>query len=125
MKTRYVVILVIIATVCFAIFYYQFTYNVDTSILINETQVSENGTITGFLIDAHGKGVPNKTIYYHPAGNEKTSFSKVTTDKNGMFKIENVKGFPESGNNNYYGDISFNGEGQFNPSKSNQVIIVS
>ena len=69
MDKKYLIILGIICIACFSIFFYQFTNSVDTFIVINETEVSENGTVTGFLI----------------------------------------------GSNNYYGDISFKGEGEFNP----------
>ena len=93
MDKKYLIILGIICIACFSIFFYQFTNSVDTFIVINKTEVSENGTVTGFLMDAYARGIENKSI----------------------FKIENVKNMPESGSNNYYGDISFKGEGEFNP----------
>lgn len=115
MDKKYLIILGIICIVCFSIFFYQFTNSVDTFIVINETEVSENGTVTGFLMDAYARGIENKTIQYHKAGDDRHVHSNVTTGKDGLFKIENVKNMPESGSNNYYGDISFNGEGEFNP----------
>ena len=113
MKTKYLIILVAVMIVCFAIFAYQFTSSVDTFIVINETEVSENGTITGYLMDAYARGVENKTITYHQAGDNQSQKVSLMTGANGIFKIENVKNVPESGSNNYYGDFSFNGEGEF------------
>jgi hypothetical protein len=115
MDKKYLIILIIIGIACFSIFFYQFTNSVDTFIVINETEVAENGTISGFLMDAYARGVENKTIYYHKAGDNKNTLSNVTTGKDGSFKIENVKYVPESNDNNYYGDITFKGEGEFNP----------
>ena len=113
MKTKYLIILGVVMIICFAIFAYQFTSSVDTFIVINETEVSENGTITGYLMDAYARGVANKTISYHQAGDNQSQRVSVMTDSNGIFKIENVNNVPESGSNNYYGDFSFNGEGEF------------
>ena len=115
MDKKYLIILGIICIVCFSIFFYQFTNSVDTFIVINETEVSENGTVTGFLMDAYARGIENKTIQYHKAGDDRHVHSNVTTGKDGLFKIENVKNMPESGSNNYYGDSSFKGEGEVNP----------
>lgn len=115
MDKKYLIILGIIAITCFSIFFYQFTNSVDTFIVINKTEVSENGTVTGFLMDAYARGIENKSIHYHKAGDDRHVLSNVTTGKDGIFKIENVKNMPESGSNNYYGDISFKGEGEFNP----------
>ncbi|WP_407421878.1 hypothetical protein [Methanobrevibacter sp.] len=113
MKTKYLIILGVAMIICFAIFAYQFTSSVDTFIVINETQVSENGTITGYLMDAYARGVENMTITYHQAGDNQSQRVSVMTGPNGIFKIENVKNVPESGSNNYYGDFSFAGEGAF------------
>lgn len=115
MDRKYLIILIIIGIACFLVFYYQYTTSVDTFILINNTEVSQNGTITGYLMDAYGRGVENKTIYYHQPGDNKSVLVSVTTDKDGMFKIQNTKNVPESGSNNYYGDFSFKGEGQYKP----------
>jgi len=113
MKTIHLVILIIVMIICFGIFFYQFTNDTQTFIVINETEVAENGTITGFLMDSYARGVENKTISYHQAGDNSSVLQNVTTGKDGIFKIENVKNVPESGSNNYYGDFSFNGDGQF------------
>ncbi|WP_296798376.1 hypothetical protein [uncultured Methanobrevibacter sp.] len=115
MDTKYLIILIVLCIICFGVFFYQLSHDVDTFIVVNETQVSENGTVTGYLMDAYSRGVSNKTIFYHQAGDDKSVLVNVTTDSNGMFKIENVKNIPESGSNNYYGDISFKGEGEFHP----------
>ena len=124
METKYLIVLIILAIICFSIFFYQFTNDVDTFIVINETQVSENGTINGFLMDAYSRGVANKTIFYHQAGDNGTTLVNVTTDDNGMFRIENVRNLPGSGANNYYGNISFRGDGEFNPCTYEHNIIV-
>ena len=124
MEKKYLTLLGIIAIICFSIFFYQFTNSVDTFIVINETEVAENGTITGFLMDSYARGVENKTIYYHQAGDDKSKLVNVTTTKDGFFKIEHVKNIPESGSNNYYGDISFKGDGEFNPCVFEQNITV-
>jgi hypothetical protein len=115
METKYLIILIIAAIACFSVFFYQFTGNVETFIIFNETEVAENGTFSGSLMDAYARGVANKTITYHQAGDDKSKFVNVTTDANGIFHIENVKNRPESGANNYYGDVSFKGDGQFKP----------
>ena len=124
METKYLIILIIACIACFSFFFYQFTNDVDTFIVINETEIAENGTITGHLMDAYARGVANKTVFYHKAGDNKTTLSNVTTDDNGMFRIENVKNVPESGSNNYYGDITFNGDKEFNPCTFDQTITV-
>ena len=46
---------------------------------------------------------------------DKSKIVNVTTTEDRFFKIEHVKNIPESGSNNYYGDISFKGDGKFNP----------
>ncbi|SDA45472.1 hypothetical protein [Methanobrevibacter millerae] len=115
METKYLLILIAICVVCFAVFFYQFSNDVTTFIIINDTEVTENSTVTGFLVDAYSRGVENQTIYYHQAGDDKNTFVNVTTGKDGIFKIENIKNVPESGNNNYYGDITFKGSGEYQP----------
>ena len=125
MKTKYLIILGVAMIICFAIFAYQFTSSVDTFIVINETQVSENGTITGYLMDAYARGVENKTITYHQAGDNQSQRVSVVTGPNGIFTIENAKNVPESGSNNYYGDFSFGGEGEFHPCTFERKITVS
>lgn len=124
MDNKYLLLLVVLAVICFSVFFYQLNHNVDTFIVINETQATENGTVHGFLMDAYSRGVPEKTIYYHQAGDNSTTLLNVTTDSNGMFTIKNVRNVPESGNNNYYGNISFRGEGEFNPCTYEHNIIV-
>ena len=115
MKTKYLLILVALCIICFSIFAYQFTNDISTIIVINETEVKENGTFTGFLMDSYSRGVENQTIYYHQAGDDKNTFVNVTTGPEGIFKIKNVKNVPESGSNNYYGDITFKGDEKYQP----------
>ena len=45
---------------------------------------------------------------------DKSKIVNVTTTEDRFFKIEHVKNIPESRSNNY-GDISFKGDGKFNP----------
>ena len=125
MKTKYLIILCVAMIICFAVFAYQFTSSVDTFIVINETGISENGTITGYLMDAYARGVENKTITYHQAGDNQSQRVSVVTGPNGIFTIENAKNVPESGSNNYYGDFSFGGEGEFHPCTFERKITVS
>ncbi len=124
MNTKYLLILVVLAIICFSIFFYQLNNNVETFIVINETQVAENGTIHGYLMDAYSRGVANKTIYYHQAGDNRTTLLNVMTDSNGMFEIKNVRNVQESGANNYYGNFSFRGEGEFKPCEYERNITV-
>lgn len=125
MKTKYLILLIIAAVICFSIFFYQFSMaSVDTFIVINETETAENGTITGFLMDAYARGVENKTITYHQAGDDKSKHVNITTGKDGKFVIENVKNVPDSTSNNYYGDFSFNGDSKFKSCKFGQNITI-
>ncbi|WP_407413264.1 hypothetical protein [Methanobrevibacter sp.] len=124
MDNKYLLILIVLAVICFAIFFYQLSHDVNTFIVINETEATENGTIHGFLMDAYSRGVPNKTVYYHRAGDNSTTLLNVTTDGNGMFTIENIRNVPDSGNNNYYGNFSFKGDNEFNPCTYEHNIVV-
>lgn len=124
MDNKYLLLLVVLAVICFSVFFYQLNHNVDTFIVINETQATENGTVHGFLMDAYSRGVPKKTIYYHQAGDNRTTLLNVTTDGNGMFTIKNLRNVPESGENNYYGNFSFKGDKEFDPCTYEHNIVV-
>ncbi len=124
MDNKYLLILIVLAVICFSIFFYQLNNNVNTFIVINETQVAENGTIHGYLMDAYSRGVPNKTVYYHRAGDNTTTLLNVTTDGDGRFIIENVRNVPDSGSNNYYGNFSFKGDHTFDPCTYEHNIVV-
>lgn len=113
MNNKFLIVLIILAIICFGIFFFQFNNNVTTVILMNETKIPENGTAVGFLMDSYGRGVQNQTITYHQAGDAKDVFVNVTTDVNGRFEIKNLKKHPESGADDYYGDISFYGFKQY------------
>ena len=109
MKTKYLAILLIVFVICVGIFIYQFYNSVDTFISINETEVSENGSFSGMLIDAYGFGVANETITFHKPGNNTTI--TVTTNNDGMFNISNVEYV--NGSDNSYKDFSFAGDGKY------------
>lgn len=113
MNNKFLIVLVILAIICFGIFFFQYTNNVTTVILMNETKIPENGTAVGFLMDSYGRGVENQTITYHQAGDAQDVFVNVTTGADGRFEIKNLKKHPESGANDYYGDISFDGYRQY------------
>ena len=113
MNNKFLIVLVILAIICFGIFFFQINNNVTTAIIINETKIPENGTAVGFLIDSAGRGIENQTIYYHQAGDEKNVTAEVTTGADGKFEIKNLKKHPESGDKDYYGDICFDGYKQY------------
>lgn len=113
MENKYLVLLIIIFAICIGVFLYQYNNDVATFIMINATEVQENGTIKGVLTDAYGMGVANKTITYHKPGNEMGTLASTTTDENGEFFIENAEYLPDAGSDNYYGDFSFAGDGKY------------
>ena len=113
MKKSYLALLFVAMLICFGVFFYQLDNNSDTMIVFNGTEISENGTATGYLIDAFGRGIPNKTITFHQPGNGTVS---VVTDSNGAFYIKNVRNIPELGKDNYYGDITFEGDNKYKKS---------
>lgn len=110
MEKKYLAILVVILIVCFGIFFYQMDNNIDTMIVFNGTEIPENGTAVGYLIDSFGRGIPNMTISFHQPGNGTV---KVTTKENGEFLIENIQNLPDLGKDNYYGDFTFKGDGKY------------
>ena len=61
MDNKYLAILVVIFIICIGTFMFQLNKNVATFIVINETEIPENGRITGMLMDSFGNGVANKT----------------------------------------------------------------
>ncbi len=113
MNNKVLIILAIIAVICFGIFFFQLNNDLTTVMVFNETEIQENGTAVGFLMDSYGRGVANQTVFYHQAGDEKDVAVNVTTDNEGIFEIKNMKYLPESGSNNYYGDIRFDGNGEY------------
>ena len=112
-QSKYLIILLIAFVICIGVFIYQFNNDVATFIIINTTEVEENGTIAGMLMDAYGNGVANKTITFHKPGYEFGTIGDTTTDENGEFIIENAEYLPGAGSDNYYGDFEFGGDDKY------------
>lgn len=113
-RQSYVLIALLIAfVVCIGVFLYQFNNDVPTFIVINETEVAENGSFSGMLMDAYGYGVANQTITFHKPGYEMGTLVDVVTDEKGEFTIENAQYLPDAGKDNYYGDFTFAGQGKY------------
>ena len=87
-KSYYLIILLIAFVICIGVFLYQFNNDVSTFIIINETEVQNNTSFSGLLMDAYSYGVANQTISYQTPNHE---IINVTTDDNGEFKISAVK----------------------------------
>lgn len=109
-QSKYLIIALVILVICVGIFLYQYNNDVPTVMIINQTEVPENGSVSGQLLDAYGQGVANQTITYHQPGKDSAN---TTTDDDGIFIIKNIKNFPEKGEDNYYGDFTFEGEDKY------------
>ena len=112
-KSYYLIILLIAFVICMGVFWFQFNNDVATFIMINETEVQENGTFAGMLVDAYGYGVANQTVSFHKPGYEFGTIVVAQTDENGQFIIENAEYLPDAGSDNYYGDFTFAGGGKY------------
>ena len=112
-KSYYFIILLVALVVCIGVFLYQFNNDVSTFIIINETEVAENGSFSGMLMDAYSYGVANQTITFHKRGYQMGTIVDVKTDENGEFTIENAQYLPDAGKDNYYGDFTFAGNGKY------------
>ena len=112
-KSYYLIILLIALVGCIGVFMFQFNNNVSTFMLINGTEIHENGSFSGVLMDAYGYGVANQTITFHKPGQMMGTLVDVTTDENGEFTIENAEYLPGGGNDNYYGNFTFAGNGKY------------
>lgn len=110
MKKIHLALLFVVMLICFGVFFYQMNNNLETMIVFNETEIAENGTAIGFLMDSFGRGIANKTITFHQPGNGTVS---VVTDENGTFYIENLQNLPELGGDNYYGEFTFKGDSKY------------
>lgn len=95
------------------VFWFQFNNDVSTVIIINESQVAENGSFSGLLMDAYSNGVPNQTVTYHKPGYDMGTIVDATTDENGQFTIKNAEYLPDAGRENYYGNFTFAGNGKY------------
>lgn len=113
METKYLLILILAFIMCIGVFLYQYNNDVVTYMIINETQVDENGTIHGLLRDAYGHGVENRTVTFHKPGHEMGTSVSVETGLEGEFTIDNVEYLPDAGNDNYYGDFVFAGDDKY------------
>lgn len=112
-QSYYLIILLVAFIICMGVFWFQFNNDVATFMIINETQVQENGSFSGMLMDAYSQGVPNQTITFHKPGHEMGTLVDVQTDENGEFTISNAEYLPDEGNENYYGDFTFAGNGKY------------
>lgn len=112
-KSYYLLILLIALVICIGVFLYQFNNDVPTFIMINQTEVSENSSFSGMLVDAYGYGVPNQTVTFHKPGHEMGTIVDAVTDDKGEFTIENAEYLPDVGDDNYYGDFTFAGNGKY------------
>ena len=112
-QSYYLIILLVALAICFGVFWFQFNNNVATFMIINETEVHENASFSGMLIDSYSYGVANQTITFHKPGYEMGTIVDVVTDENGEFTIENAQYLPDAGEDNYYGDFTFAGNGKY------------
>ncbi len=112
-ESYYLIILLVALVICFGVFWFQFNNNVATFMILNETEVVENASFSGMLMDSYSYGVPNQTITFHKPGNELGTLVDVVTDENGEFTIENAEYLPDAGEDNYYGDFTFAGNGKY------------
>ena len=112
-QSKYLIILLVALVICIAVFWFQFNNNVSTVIIVNETEVPENGSFSGLLMDAYGYGVANKTVTFHKPGYEMGTLVDAVTDENGEFTIENAEYLSDAGDDNYYGDFTFAGDGKY------------
>lgn len=112
-QSYYLIIILVAFVICIGVFLYQFNNEVPTFIIINETEVHENGSFSGMLMDAYSYGVANQTITFHKPGYKMGTIVDVVTDENGEFTIENAEYIPDAGKDNYYGDFTFAGNGKY------------
>lgn len=112
-QSYFLIILLVAFIICMGVFWFQFNNDVSTVIIINESQVAENGSFSGLLMDAYSNGVPNQTVTYHKPGYDMGTIVDATTDENGQFTIKNAEYLPDAGRENYYGNFTFAGNGKY------------
>lgn len=110
-QSKYLIVLLLIFTICIGVFLYQYNNDVATFIIVNETQVAENGSFSGVLMDAYGQGVANKTISFQKPDNQ---IVNIKTSNNGEFTIENAIYLSNNSNQNYYRNFTFAGDDKYN-----------
>ncbi|RAP50326.1 MAG: hypothetical protein BZ136_01520 [Methanosphaera sp. rholeuAM74] len=116
-KNIELVILLTVFIVCVCVFVYQYNNDVTTTLLVNESEVHENATFKGLLMDSYGSGVANVTITYNkPSNNTNDSLVELKTDDTGSFTIKAEYVHDKSADNSY-SNFSFNGSGKYKPSK--------
>ena len=112
-QSYFLIFLLVAFIICMGVFWFQFNNDVSTVIIINESQVAENGSFSGLLMDAYSNGVPNQTVTYHKPGYDMGTIVDATTDENGQFTIKNAEYLPDAGRENYYGNFTFAGNGKY------------
>ena len=112
-KSYYLIILLVAFVICIGVFWFQFNNDVATFIMINETEVTEGGSLSGMLVDAYGYGVANQTVTFHKPGHKMGTIVDTQTDENGQFTIANVEYLQDAGDDNYYGNFTFAGQGKY------------
>ena len=95
-QSYYLIIILVAFVICIGVFLYQFNNEVPTFIIINETEVHENGSFSGMLMDAYSYGVANQTITFHKPGYKMGAIVDVVTDENGnsLLKMPNIFPMP-------------------------------
>ena len=112
-KSYYLILLLVAFVICIGVFWFQSNNDVATFIMINETEVAEEGSISGMLVDAYGYGVANQTITFHKPGYKMGTIVDTQTDEDGQFTITNAEYLPNASADNYYGDFTFAGQGKY------------
>lgn len=112
-QSYFLIILLVAFVICMGVFWFQFNNDVSTFIIVNETEVQENGSFSGMLMDAYSNGVANQTITYHKPGYQMGIIVDAQTDEKGEFTITNAEYLPDAGDENYYGDFTFAGNGKY------------
>ena len=112
-KSYYLIILLVAFVICMGVFWFQFNNDVSTFIIVNETEVHEGDSFSGMLMDAYSYGVANQTITFHKQGYQMGTIVTAQTDENGEFTIENAEYLSDAGEDNYYGNFTFAGNGKY------------
>lgn len=108
-QSKILILLLVVLVICLGVFLYQFNNNVSTFMIINESEVAQNGSFAGVLMDSYSYGVANQTVTYQTPNHETVN---VTTDENGQFKVFNAE--TGSGDVSCYSNFTFAGNGKYN-----------
>ena len=112
-QSKILILLLVALAICIGVFLYQYNNDVGTIIMLNQTEVSQNSSFSGMLIDSFGQGVANKTIMYHKPGQDNGDVVDVTTDDKGEFKVENAEYLSNNSDDNYYSKFTFVGDEKY------------